>query len=65
MTVTVTGSPPGSTEPREHRTVLSVPTGSHVPAVVVAVAPEKAASSTSCTVTSVAADGPSLATVRV
>jgi len=65
MTVIVTGSSSGSREPSEHRSVLSVPTASHVPAVVVDVAPLRATSSTSSTVTSVAADGPSLSTARV
>jgi hypothetical protein len=64
VTVMDTGSPPGATEPSEQATVLSAPTGAHVPAVVVVVAPVRAGSSTSCTATSVAVEGPSLVTVR-
>ena len=64
-TVIVTGSAPGSTGPSEHRSVLSAPTASQLPAVVVAVAPLSSTSSTSSTVTSVAVDGPSLSTVSV
>lgn len=64
-TLIVTGPSVGSTDPSEQRTVWSAPTGAHVPAVVVTVAPNNATSRTSSTVTSVAVEGPSLSIVMV
>ena len=61
---TVTVTVPGCTAPSEQDSAL-VPSTAQVPAVVLALAPDRAVFSWSATVTAAAVDGPALVTVSV